>query len=164
MNVFFKTTLGDFTLELNNEKCPITVKNFLYYVGNKFYIDTIFHRVIKGFMIQGGGFDENMIEKKTNEPIQNEAKTGISNLKYTISMARTSEPHSATSQFFINSVDNLFLNYTSETSQGYGYCAFGTVIDNTSTIDKISNVATQSIFPHDDVPVEPVTILDANIL
>ena len=164
MNVFFKTTLGDFTLELDNEKCPTTVKNFLYYVENEFYIDTIFHRVIKGFMIQGGGFDENMIEKKTNEPIQNEAKTGISNLKYTISMARTSEPHSATSQFFINSVDNLFLNYTSETSQGYGYCAFGTVIDNTSTIDKISNVATQSIFPHDDVPVEPVTILDANIL
>ena len=164
MNVFFKTTLGDFTLELDNEKCPTTVKNFLYYVENEFYIDTIFHRVIKGFMIQGGGFDENMIEKKTNEPIQNEAKTGISNLKYTISMARTSEPHSATSQFFINSVDNLFLNYTSETSQGYGYCAFGTVIENTSTIDKISNVATQSIFPHDDVPVEPVTILDANIL
>ena len=164
MNVFFKTTLGDFTLELDNEKCPTTVKNFLYYVENKFYIDTIFHRVIKGFMIQGGGFDENMIEKKTNEPIQNEAKTGISNLKYTISMARTSEPHSATSQFFINSVDNLFLNYTAETPQGYGYCAFGTVIDNTSTIDKISNVATHSIFPHDDVPVEPVTILDANIL
>ena len=115
-------------------------------------------------MIQGGGFDENMIEKKTNEPIQNEAKTGVSNLKYTISMARTSEPHSATSQFFINSVDNLFLNYTSESPQGYGYCAFGTVIDDTSTIDKISNVATQSMFPHDDVPVEPIIILDANIL
>ena len=164
MNVFFKTTLGDFTLELDNEKCPTTVKNFLYYVENKFYIDTIFHRVIKGFMIQGGGFDENMIEKKTNDPIQNEAKTGVSNLKYTISMARTSEPHSATSQFFINSVDNLFLYYTSESPQGYGYCAFGTVIDDTSTIDKISNVATQSMFPHDDVPVEPVIILDANIL
>ena len=164
MNIFFKTTLGNFTLELNKKKCPITVKNFVYYIENEFYVDTIFHRVIKGFMIQGGGFDENMIEKKTNEPIKNEAKNGISNTKYTISMARTSEPHSATSQFFINSVDNLFLNHTSESPQGFGYCAFGTVINDTSTIDKISNVATQSIFPHDDVPVEPVIILDANIL
>ena len=161
--VLLETTSGDILLELFDDKAPETVKNFLTYVKEGFYTDTIFHRVIKGFMIQGGGLTMRMEQKKTHAPIKNEADNGLKNDKYTIAMARTSDPHSATAQFFINTVDNDGLNYTAPTVQGYGYCVFGKVIDGTSVIDKIEKEKTCSRPPYDDVPVSSVLILNASV-
>lgn len=156
--VTFKTNYGDFTLELFADKAPATVENFLSYVKDGFYDGTIFHRVIDGFMIQGGGFTEDMDQKATKAPIKNEANNGVSNEAGTIAMARTNDPHSATAQFFINIKDNDFLNHTSESVNGWGYCAFGKVTDGMDVVDKIKNVKTGSHGFHQDVPVEPVII------
>ncbi len=156
--VTFKTNYGDFTLELFADKAPATVENFLGYVKDGFYDGTIFHRVIDGFMIQGGGFTEDMDQKATKAPIQNEANNGVSNEAGTIAMARTNDPHSATAQFFINIKDNDFLNHTSESVNGWGYCAFGKVTEGMDVVEKIKNVKTGSHGFHQDVPVEPVII------
>lgn len=152
------TNFGEITLELDAEKAPITVANFLKYVDNGFYDGTIFHRVINNFMIQGGGFDTDMNQKNTEAEIKNEADNGLGNDKYTIAMARTSAPHSASSQFFINVADNDFLNHTSPTGSGWGYCVFGKVTAGTDVIDKIKQVATTNRKGHQDVPVENVVI------
>ena len=162
--VKFTTNFGDFTLELNAEKAPVTVANFLQYVESGFYENVIFHRVIDGFMIQGGGFDLNMKQKTTEAEIKNEANNGLANDKYTIAMARTSVPDSASSQFFINAADNDFLNHTAPTSSGWGYCVFGKVIEGTDVVDKIIKVKTTSKAGHRDVPIEPVIIEKASIV
>lgn len=159
--VKLQTNFGDITLELNTEKAPITVANFLQYVDNGFYDGTIFHRVIDGFMIQGGGFDAEMNQKATLAEIKNEANNGLGNEQYTIAMARTSAPHSASSQFFINVANNSFLNHTAETSSGWGYCVFGKVTAGTEVIDKIKKVATTNRRGHQDVPVDNVIIQKA---
>ena len=161
--VKLSTNFGDITLELNAEKAPITVANFLQYVESGFYSDVIFHRVIDGFMIQGGGFDTTMKQKKTLAEIKNEANNGLTNDKYTIAMARTSIPDSASSQFFINVGNNEFLNHTAPTSSGWGYCVFGKVVEGLDVIDKIRAVKTGSKAGHQDVPVEPVIINSAVI-
>lgn len=160
--VKLQTNFGDITIELNAEKAPITVANFLQYVDNGFFDGTIFHRVIDNFMIQGGGFDSNMRQKPTNEQIQNEANNGLGNDKYTIAMARTSVPHSASSQFFINVNDNDFLNHTAPTPNGWGYCVFGKVTAGMDVVDKIKKVATTSRMGHQDVPVDNVVIEKAS--
>jgi peptidyl-prolyl cis-trans isomerase B (cyclophilin B) len=152
------TNFGEITLELNAEKAPITAANFLKYVDNGFYDGTIFHRVINGFMIQGGGFDAEMNQKSTEAEIKNEADNGLGNDKYTIAMARTSAPHSASSQFFINVANNEFLNHTAPTGSGWGYCVFGKVIAGMDVVDKIKQVATTSRKGHQDVPVSNVII------
>jgi peptidyl-prolyl cis-trans isomerase B (cyclophilin B) len=152
------TNFGEITLELDAEKAPITVANFLQYVDNGFYDDTIFHRVINGFMLQGGGFDAAMSQKNTEAEIKNEADNGLSNNTYTIAMARTSAPHSASSQFFINVANNEFLNHTAPTSSGWGYCVFGKVTDGFDVVDKIKQVATTSLKGHQDVPASNVII------
>ena len=157
------TNFGDITIELNAEKAPITVKNFLDYVEKGFYNGVIFHRVINGFMIQGGGFDASMQQKATDAPIKNEANNGLSNDKYTIAMARTSIPDSATAQFFINVADNDFLNHTSPTPNGWGYCVFGKVTSGMEVVDKIKAVKTTSRAGHQDVPAEPVVIEKAEV-
>ena len=151
-----KTNLGSFTLELDEEKAPISSKNFKDYVKKGFYNGTIFHRVIDGFMIQGGGFDLDMSQKETDSPIKNEASNGLKNEKYTVAMARTSIPDSATSQFFINTSDNSFLDYPGQ--DGAGYCVFGKVTEGFDIVDKINSVQTESNNGHQDVPVEPVII------
>ena len=151
-----KTNLGSFTLELDEEKAPISSKNFKDYVEKGFYNGTIFHRVIDGFMIQGGGFDSDMSQKETDSPIKNEASNGLKNEKYTVAMARTSIPDSATSQFFINTSDNSFLDYPGQ--DGAGYCVFGKVTEGFDIVDKINSVQTGSNNGHQDVPVEPVII------
>jgi peptidyl-prolyl cis-trans isomerase B (cyclophilin B) len=156
--VTLHTNFGDITLELDAEKAPITTANFLQYVDNGFYDGTIFHRVINGFMIQGGGFDGAMNQKETLDEIKNEADNGLSNDIYTIAMARTSAPHSASSQFFINVASNDFLNHTAPTGSGWGYCVFGKVTAGTDVIDKIKKVATGNRKGHQDVPVENVII------
>jgi len=156
--ITINTTLGDIKLELFNNKAPITTENFKKYIESKHYINTIFHRVIKDFMIQGGGFNAEMGQKDTMDPIKNEANNMISNERGTISMARTNDPHSASAQFFINLKDNTFLDFKSETSEGWGYCVFGKVIEGLDTIDKISLVNTGSYGPHQDVPKEPIII------
>jgi len=161
--VKLSTNYGDITLELNAEKAPITVANFLQYVESGFYSDVIFHRVIDGFMIQGGGFDTTMKQKKTLAEIKNEANNGLTNDKYTIAMARTSIPDSASSQFFINVGNNEFLNHTAPTSSGWGYCVFGKVVEGMDVVDKIRAVKTGSKAGHQDVPVEPVIINSAVI-
>ena len=161
--VKLSTNFGDITLELNAEKAPITVANFLQYVESGFYSDVIFHRVIDGFMIQGGGFDTTMKQKKTLAEIKNEANNGLTNDKYTIAMARTSIPDSASSQFFINVGNNEFLNHTAPTSSGWGYCVFGKVVEGMDIVDKIRAVKTGSKAGHQDVPVEPVIINSAVI-
>ena len=143
--VKLSTNFGDITLELNAEKAPITVANFLNYVEAGFYNGLIFHRVISNFMVQGGGFDANMKQKATSEPIKNEANNGLSNDCYTIAMARTSIPDSASSQFFINVADNGFLNHTAPTSSGWGYCVFGQVTDGLDVVKKISEAKTKAI-------------------
>lgn len=152
------TNFGNITLELNAEKAPITVANFLQYVDNGFYDGTIFHRVINNFMIQGGGFDTAMIQKGTEAEIKNEADNGLGNEKYTIAMARTSAPHSASSQFFINVAHNEFLNHTSPTGSGWGYCVFGKVVEGMDVVDKIKQVKTGNRKGHQDVPTEDVII------
>jgi peptidyl-prolyl cis-trans isomerase B (cyclophilin B) len=161
--VKLSTNFGDITLELNAEKAPITVANFLKYVEDGFYDGLIFHRVIDGFMVQGGGFDANMKQKSTLEPIKNEANNGLSNDRYTIAMARTSIPDSASSQFFINVADNGFLNHTAPTPSGWGYCVFGKVVEGMDVIDKIKSVKTTSRAGHQDVPVDPVVIQQATV-
>lgn len=152
------TNFGEITLELDAEKAPITVANFLQYVESGFYDGLIFHRVIDDFMIQGGGFDVDMNQKPTEDTIKIEADNGLSNDQYTIAMARTSIPDSATSQFFINVKDNAFLNHTAPTSSGWGYCVFGKVTAGMDVIDQIKAVSTTTKSGHQDVPVEPVII------
>jgi len=152
------TNFGDITLELDTENTPVTANNFLNYAKNGFYDNTIFHRVINGFMIQGGGFDANMKQKSTEPTITNEAKSGKTNKKGTIAMARTSDPHSASAQFFINVVDNDFLNFKDESVNGWGYCVFGNVTKGMDVIDKIKTVATTTRQGHQNVPVEHVVI------
>lgn len=152
------TNYGVITLELDHEKAPVTAENFLRYVESGHYENTLFHRVIDGFMIQGGGYTAGMKEKTTSAPIQNEAANGLGNENYTIAMARTNDPHSATSQFFINVANNAFLNHTSPNAQGYGYCVFGKVIDGQEVVDTIKKVKTGSKAGHQDVPLEEVII------
>jgi len=157
--VIIKTSLGDINLELNNEKAPITVENFISIAESGYYEGTIFHRVINGFMIQGGGLTADMSNKSSGtSSIQNEANNGLSNDRGTIAMARTMDPHSATSQFFINHKDNGFLNHTGETSQGWGYAVFGVVTDGMDVVDQIAEVATGSSGAYQDVPQEVITI------
>ena len=154
----FTTNMGVFDVELNEAAAPKTCENFLSYVRSGFYNGTIFHRVISGFMIQGGGFEPGLKQKQTKAPIENEANNGLQNAKYTIAMARTNEPHSATSQFFINVADNDFLNHTSPTSRGWGYAVFGKVVSGTDVIDAIARVRTASRSWYGDVPVEDVVM------
>jgi peptidyl-prolyl cis-trans isomerase B (cyclophilin B) len=158
------TNHGDITLELDDAKAPETVKNFLEYVSSGFYDGTIFHRVIDGFMIQGGGFEPGMKKKDTRGPIKNEAANGLKNDAYTIAMARTSDPQSATAQFFINVKDNDFLNYTSPDARGYGYAVFGKVVEGKETVDAIRKVKTGNSGGFQDVPVEDVIITKAEVL
>ena len=152
------TNMGDITLELNAEKAPITVANFLEYARAGHYDGTIFHRVINGFMIQGGGFEPGMNPKPTNEPIKNEANNGLKNEIGTIAMARTPDPHSASAQFFINVANNDFLNFQNESQQGWGYCVFGKVVDGMDVVNKIKGVKTTRTGYHADVPAEDVVI------
>lgn len=159
--VTIKTSQGNIKVVLHEDKVPETVKNFLGYIQDKHYNNTIFHRVIDNFMIQGGGYGVDFKEKgKLKSPIKNEAGEGVANKRGTIAMARTSDPHSATAQFFINVKDNAFLNYQSATPSGYGYCVFGEVIEGMDVVDKIKGVATGNKGGHQDVPVTPITILE----
>ncbi len=157
-NVIIKTSMGDITVQLFDKEAPATVKNFLSYVDKKFYNDTIFHRVIKDFMVQGGGFDTKFKQKSTDAPVANEADNKLKNVKGTLAMARTPDPHSATAQFFINTNDNDFLNHTGKNTRGWGYCVFGKVVSGMDVVEKIQNVKTGSRGPHDDVPVENIVI------
>jgi peptidyl-prolyl cis-trans isomerase B (cyclophilin B) len=157
--VVISTSKGDIRLQLDTENTPVTAENFLSYVRSGFYDTTIFHRVISGFMIQGGGLDSNMEQKQTQSPIKNEAKSGKPNKRGTIAMARTMDPHSATAQFFINVADNAFLNYTADSMQGFGYCVFGEVVEGMDIVDAIAKVKTGQNMGHADVPVEEVSIL-----
>ncbi len=152
------TTYGDITLALDFDKAPITAANFKQYAEDGFYDGTIFHRVIDNFMVQGGGFTEDMSQKETREPIENEADNGLKNDAYTVAMARTMDPHSATAQFFINVKDNDFLNHTGKNAQGWGYCVFGKVTEGTEVVDKIRAVKTTMAGGHQDVPADPVII------
>ena len=162
--VTIKTSVGDVQLELNNEKAPITVENFKTIANSGYYEGTIFHRVINGFMVQGGGLTADMNNKSSGtSPIQNEANNGLSNDRGTIAMARTIDPHSATSQFFINHKDNGFLDHTGENSQGWGYAVFGAVTEGMEIVDQIAEVATGSSGGHQDVPVEVITIESVTI-
>lgn len=160
--VVISTSKGDIRLELDTENTPLTTDNFLNYVRSGFYNDTIFHRVIDGFMIQGGGFNTNMQQKPTEAPIKNEAKNAKPNKKGSIAMARTMDPHSATAQFFINVADNSFLNYSGDHTQGYGYCVFGEVVEGMEVVEAIAKVKTSQRNGHGDVPVEEVSILSIN--
>jgi peptidyl-prolyl cis-trans isomerase B (cyclophilin B) len=162
MAVILTTNHGNIKLELDAEKAPKTVANFLAYVQSGHYNGTIFHRVIDGFMIQGGGFEPGMKQKPTNEPIENEAKNGLKNEPYTIAMARTSAPHSASAQFFINVKNNSFLDYPGQ--DGWGYCVFGKVVEGTDVVDKIKSVKTTRTGMHADVPVEDVVIEKAEVV
>ena len=162
--VKLSTNFGDITLELNAEKAPITVANFLQYVESGFYSDVIFHRVIDGFMIQGGGFERDMTEKNTRAPIANESNNGLLNEVGTIAMARTMDPDSATAQFFVNLADNQFLNYTSPDPEQIGYCAFGKVTSGLEVVQKIGVVQTSFIGRNADVPVKPITIKSVKLL
>ena len=158
------TNHGIITLELDAEKAPVTVKNFLVYVNSGFYTNTIFHRVIDSFMVQGGGFEPGMKQKSVNAPITNEAANGLKNDYLTIAMARTSDPHSATAQFFINTKNNSFLNHTSPTGSGYGYCVFGKVVAGEDVITRINNQKTGNRAGHGDVPLEDVVIIKAEVV
>ena len=162
--VKLQTNFGDIVLELDAEKAPITVANFLEYVSNGFYNGVIFHRVIDNFMIQGGGMEPGMNQKAGNEPIENEATNGLKNDNYTVAMARTNSPHSASSQFFINVADNDFLNHTSPNGQGWGYCVFGRVVEGMEVVDQIKAVKTGNQAGHQDVPVEDVIISSAEVV
>lgn len=164
MNVKLQTSMGDITLELDAKKAPVTVENFVAYVKSGHFDGTIFHRVMDNFMIQGGGFTDKMVQKPTKAPIKNEADNGLKNLKYTIAMARTSDPHSASAQFFINVVDNDFLNFSSPTNSGWGYAVFGKVTAGTDVVDKIKKVKTGNNGFHQNVPIEPVTIIKATVV
>lgn len=162
--VRLQTNYGVITLELDSVKAPETVNNFLNYVSSGFYDNTLFHRVIDDFMIQGGGFEPGMKQKKTQAPIQNEAANGLKNEAYTIAMARTADVHSATAQFFINVTSNGFLNYKSSTPQGYGYCVFGKVVEGQDVVDKIKKVKTGDHAGHQNVPIEDVIIQKAEVI
>ncbi|MBA6089439.1 peptidyl-prolyl cis-trans isomerase [Pseudomonas monteilii] len=162
--VKLSTNHGDIVLQLDAEKAPQTTENFVQYVKDGHYNGTVFHRVIKGFMIQGGGFDTNMSQKKTRATIQNETDNGLKNKKYSIAMARTMEPHSASAQFFINSSDNDFLNHSGKNVQGWGYAVFGEVIEGREIVDAIEKVATGSKAGHQDVPKDDVIIEKAEII
>ncbi len=158
------TNYGDITLELDSEKAPITVQNFIDYVNSGHYDNTIFHRVIDGFMIQGGGFEPGLVQKQTRAPIRNEASNGLKNDKYTVAMARTSDVDSATAQFFINVADNDFLNHSSPTPQGFGYCVFGKVVEGMDVVDKIKKVRTGNRGGHQNVPLENVLLEKAEVV
>jgi peptidyl-prolyl cis-trans isomerase B (cyclophilin B) len=156
--VHLKTNVGTIVLELAADKAPKSVANFLEYVNEGFYEGTIFHRVIDNFVIQGGGFGPGMTQKMTKPPVQNEANNGLRNARGTVAMARTSDPHSATSQFFFNIVDNDFLNYTAPTPQGWGYCVFGKIIDGLNVLDQMKGVPTGSKLGHKDVPLTDIIL------
>lgn len=158
------TNHGEITIDLDREKAPITVQNFIDYVNSGHFDNTIFHRVINDFMIQGGGFESGMNQKKARTSIQNEAANGLKNYAYTVAMARTSDVHSASAQFFINIADNGFLNYTSPTSEGFGYCVFGKVVEGKDVVDKIKKVETTNKSGHQNVPVEDVVLQKAEVI
>ncbi len=158
MKVKLTTSMGPIVLQLDKEKAPVSAENFAKYVDSGHYNGTIFHRVIDGFMIQGGGFDKDMRQKPTQAPIKNEAQNGLKNDKYTVAMARTPDPNSATAQFFINVKDNDFLNFTAPTAQGWGYAVFGKVVEGKDVVDKIAKVATGNRGGHQNVPTQPVVI------
>ena len=160
----FTTTMGDIIIELNPEKAPITSENFEAYVKDGFFDGLIFHRVIDNFMVQGGGFDQDMNHKDGRDPITNEADNGLTNDKYTLAMARTQDPHSASSQFFINTKDNTFLNYSAPTMNGWGYAVFGKVVEGFDVVDAMGDVETGFSGPHGDVPVEAIVITKAEII
>jgi len=162
--VKLQTNQGDIVITLDAEKAPKTVENFLGYVKSGFYDGTIFHRVIDGFMVQGGGFEAGLKQKPTQAPIENEANNGLKNDKYTVAMARTSDPHSATAQFFINVANNDFLNFTAPTPNGWGYAVFGKVTEGTEVVDKIKGVKTGNSGFHQNVPTEDVVIEKAEVL
>ena len=162
--VLLQTSSGDITVALNTEEAPETTENFLAYVKDGFYDNTIFHRIIAGFMIQGGGFSPGMVQKSTHSPIKNEADNGLKNMKGTLAMARTSDPHSASSQFFINVANNDFLNFQSKTSNGWGYCVFGEVSDGIDIVEALSKVSTTSRAGHQDIPEEDVVIQTATVV
>ena len=164
MNVKLTTSMGDISLELDAEKAPITVENFISYVESGHYEGTIFHRVINDFMIQTGGMDAEMNDKPTNDSIKNEANNGLPNLLGTIAMARTNDPHSASSQFFINTNDNGSLNHSSETPDGWGYCVFGKVVDGMDVVEKIEEVETGTKGHHQDVPLDTITVIKAEVI
>lgn len=161
--VLLTTSLGDITLELDFDNAPNTSANFVSYVKNGHYDGTLFHRVIPGFMIQGGGFEVGMQQKSVGAPISNEANNGLKNNRFSIAMARTNDPHSATAQFFINTVNNDFLNFSSETPQGWGYAVFGKVVAGTEVVEQIELVRTQRVGPHGDVPINDVIIVSATM-
>lgn len=158
------TNHGEITIDLNNEKAPITTQNFIDYVNSGHFDNTIFHRVINDFMIQGGGFMSGMSQKEARAPIQNEAANGLKNDAYTVAMARTSDVHSASSQFFINVADNGFLNYTSPTTEGFGYCVFGKIVKGKDVVDKIKKVETGNKSGHQNVPLDDVIIQKAEVI
>lgn len=159
--VKLETTMGDIVIELDEEKAPVTVQNFLNYVRDGFYDGTIFHRVIPNFMVQGGGFNDQMMQKMSQDPIQNEADNGLPNDRGSIAMARTQDPNSATAQFFINHNDNTFLNHTAPDVQGWGYCVFGKVSEGMDVLDAIAAVSTTSRSGHSDVPEDVIVITSA---
>ena len=161
--IIFNTNHGPISIELNSEKAPKSAENFLQYAKKGFYNGTIFHRVIDGFMIQGGGFEPGMSQKASHDPIDNEADNGLSNLTGTLAMARTAEPHSATSQFFINVSDNFFLDHRGKTAQGWGYAVFGKVVDGMDVVNKIKNCQTTSRAGHQDVPVDDIIIESTDV-
>lgn len=161
--VTLKTSLGTILIELDHERAPETSANFAQYVRDGFFDDTIFHRVIDGFMIQGGGLTADMQQKPTREPIQNEADNGLANDVGTVAMARTNDPHSATAQFFINVADNSFLNHRSKDAQGWGYAVFGRVVEGMDVVEAIKGVATGNRAGHQDVPLETITIEQATL-
>lgn len=163
-SVELKTSAGAIRIELDTAKAPVSCENFLAYVKAGHYDGTVFHRVIQGFMIQGGGMDAQMKQKSTNAPIANEAANGLKNQKYSLAMARTSDPHSATAQFFINTADNAFLDFRSESMQGWGYAVFGRVVTGQDIVDKIEAVKTGRKGFHDDVPLEAITIESATVV
>ena len=162
--VDLETTKGLIQVELEDEKAPESVKNFLINVENGHYDDTVFHRVIKGFMIQGGGFEPGMKQKQTGNPIRNEASNGLKNKRHTLAMARTSDPHSATAQFFVNTVDNEFLDFKSETREGFGYAVFGRVTSGAEVLDEIEKSRTGNRAGHSDVPLDDVVLTRATVV
>ena len=163
-NVLMQTNFGNITIELNHEKAPITAANFEQYVRDGFYDGVIFHRVIDGFMVQGGGFDVSMDQKETRANIENEADNGLTNDEGTLAMARTMDPHSASAQFFINVGDNAFLNHSGKNSQGWGYAVFGKVVEGMDVVNMIKKVSTTSKSGHQDVPADPVVIESATMI
>lgn len=162
--VIIETTMGNITVELDDEKAPVGVENFIHYVMDGFYKDTIFHRIIPKFMVQGGGMIEGMQEKDSDAPIENEADNGLKNERGTLAYARTMDPHSATTQFFINLKDNSFLNHTGKDTQGWGYAVFGKVVEGMDVVDAMAGVETTSRRGHQDVPVEDITITKTTLI